>query len=168
MSIMVSEFYPHLAHPFILVKADSDALRITPEFAIAIMVMITTTFVRVACYRALGTMFTFKLAIKKDHRLVTSGPYAIVRHPSYAAILVYEIALSIVEFGRGSWWYESGYWETWTGAVAATVWNLVVFGFSWAFLARVEREDKMLQREFGKEWDEWRRNTPFKLIPYVW
>lgn len=44
--------------------------------------------VRAACYRALGPCFTFELAIRAGHRLVTHGPYARVRHPGYAALLL--------------------------------------------------------------------------------
>jgi len=44
--------------------------------------------IRLECYRQLGTMFTFEMSIRKDHMLVTSGPYGIVRHPGYTGILL--------------------------------------------------------------------------------
>ena len=52
--------------------------------------------IRYKCYRTLGSMFTFEMSIRKDHILVTSGPYAIVRHPSYTGIILVAIAVSLV------------------------------------------------------------------------
>lgn len=43
--------------------------------------------IRIACYRELGRLFTYELTIREKHRLVTSGPYSIVRHPSYSKSL---------------------------------------------------------------------------------
>ncbi|EIW84539.1 hypothetical protein CONPUDRAFT_151555 [Coniophora puteana RWD-64-598 SS2] len=37
---------------------------------------------RLLCFRTLGKHFVFNVALKKNHRLITSGPYSIVRHPS--------------------------------------------------------------------------------------
>ena len=28
-------------------------------------------------------------------------------------------------------------------------------------------EDKMLKKEFGKDWDEWAKNVPYNVIPYI-
>ena len=45
--------------------------------------------IRYTCYKALGCMFTFEMSICRNHKLITSGPYAVVQHPSYVgAILV--------------------------------------------------------------------------------
>jgi len=44
--------------------------------------------IRYKCYRALGRMFTFEMSILRNHKLITSGPYAIVRHPSYVGCIL--------------------------------------------------------------------------------
>ena len=33
---------------------------------------------------------------------------------------------------------------------------------------RIEQEDRALRKEFGKEWEEWARATPRKVVPFVW
>ena len=43
----------------------------------------------------LGHMFTFEVGIRKDHRLVQTGPYAILRHPSYTGLLVGIIGIAL-------------------------------------------------------------------------
>ena len=44
--------------------------------------------IRYTCYRALGRMFTFEMSIRRNHKLIMSGPYAIVRHPSYVGSIL--------------------------------------------------------------------------------
>jgi protein-S-isoprenylcysteine O-methyltransferase len=48
----------------------------------------------------LGRFFTGKVAIATDHRLVDSGPYRFVRHPSYTGALMLFIGLGLV---IGNW-----------------------------------------------------------------
>lgn len=33
---------------------------------------------------------------------------------------------------------------------------------------RMEREDIVLSKEFGKEWNMWARRTPYKIIPSIY
>ena len=45
--------------------------------------------------RELGSMFTFEVGIRKDHRLVESGPYAVLRHPSYTGLLLGIVGIAV-------------------------------------------------------------------------
>ncbi|CAD6904965.1 unnamed protein product, partial [Tilletia caries] len=47
------------------------------------------------CYRELSHFFTFTLAILDDHRIVSSGPYAVVRHPSYTGLFLVASAMIV-------------------------------------------------------------------------
>ena len=44
----------------------------------------------------MGSLFTFETSIRKGHTLITSGPYAIVRHPSYAGFTLVVIGMFLV------------------------------------------------------------------------
>jgi protein-S-isoprenylcysteine O-methyltransferase Ste14 len=66
---------------------------------------------------ALGRNWSVSVTIKKDHALVCSGPYAIVRHPLYAGVLLAMLGTAIF-FGQirgfmavcltfGGWWLKS-------------------------------------------------------------
>jgi protein-S-isoprenylcysteine O-methyltransferase Ste14 len=33
---------------------------------------------------------------------------------------------------------------------------------------RARREDTMLRREFGQEWEKWAQKTPYRLIPGIY
>ncbi|KAI0683262.1 cytochrome P450 [Cytidiella melzeri] len=167
-SILATEMYPSLAemaHPVILNMPGS--MRITPTFAVSIAGMTAALLMRVACYRELGRHFTFELSIKKDHKLVTSGPYAFVRHPSYTACILLMAASLIAQLGRGSWWYEGGYWMSVYGVGIAALWVWAHLTTAMFFVRRTAQEDRMLRNQFGAEWDEWNKRTPYKLCPYL-
>jgi protein-S-isoprenylcysteine O-methyltransferase Ste14 len=59
----------------------------SPQFVCGFLLTVLGGYVRFRCYRELGHLFTFEMSIRKDHRLITIGPYSIVRHPGYAGVL---------------------------------------------------------------------------------
>ena len=52
----------------------------------------------------MGSHFTFELTLQKDHKLVTSGPYRIVRHPSYIGIYAFYLGSDLVYLVPGDQW----------------------------------------------------------------
>jgi protein-S-isoprenylcysteine O-methyltransferase Ste14 len=119
----------------------------------------------------MGEMFTFELSIRKNHRLVTTGPYAFVRHPSYTAATLTAFGALACHTLPGSYFMEevSNLVSPWLAqAVALGFW---LIGFVLAILMltqRISLEDTMLRREFGSQWDEWARRVPDRLIPGIY
>jgi protein-S-isoprenylcysteine O-methyltransferase Ste14 len=74
-----------------------------------------------------------------DHRLVTHGPFAIVRHPMYAGLGVAVVG--------GLFLYP-----TWT--LVALL--LLPFGL----MRRARREEQALATEFGEQWQDYCRRVP--------
>ena len=64
--------------------------------------------IRYKCYRALGSMFTFEMSIREGHVLVTSGPYAIVRHPAYTGAILVVIGIFLVHGLKVSFSIDGG------------------------------------------------------------
>lgn len=121
------------------------------------------------CFRTLGRFFTFDLAILKEHRLVTSGPYAYVRHPSYTGGIMMCIGIIIQLYGSQS--YLSG-----CGILTSSYWPFRVCAFLPGFLAfitatgmvyRCKTEDQMLLSKFGIKWDDYRKAVPHSLVPGI-
>ncbi len=122
---------------------------------------------RWACYKTLGSLFTFELTLREDHRLVTSGPYSFVRHPSYSGVVLGVAGTLLVHFGPGSWWARSGWQGTVGGQLYALCWCLMEAYVLSSILCRAPTEDEFLRKQFGAEWDAWAARVPYRVIPGV-
>jgi protein-S-isoprenylcysteine O-methyltransferase Ste14 len=88
-----------------------------------------------------------KIQEERGQTVITTGPYAVVRHPLYFGALFYVAATSLV---LGSWWG------------LATV-PLVAFGFA----IRIGVEEKAL-REGLEGYGDYARRVRWRLVPLVW
>ncbi|MBN1437951.1 MAG: isoprenylcysteine carboxylmethyltransferase family protein [Anaerolineales bacterium] len=96
---------------------------------------------------ALGRFYSQEVTLQEGHRLITRGPYRLVRHPRYLGIAVMGIGQSLL-------------FRSWLG-LALTVLAMVVV------LIRIRDEEILMQKEFGAEWEAYARKTK-RLIPFVW
>ena len=88
-----------------------------------------------------------KIQTERGHRVISTGPYATVRHPLYAAVLIYLPANALL---LGSWY-----------GLAAS------FVLSGGIVFRTAMEDRELQR--GLEgYAEYAARVRYRLIPFVW
>ncbi|KAI0635131.1 Isoprenylcysteine carboxyl methyltransferase family-domain-containing protein, partial [Trametes polyzona] len=143
-------------------------LHITPQYVLGAAVALIGGAVRVWAYRTLGRFFTWQLAVKSDHNLVTDGPYAWVRHPSYTGFIMAPIGNLIMATSAGSYFTEAG----WLGTAWGKVYLAAVFGYIGSVglqvLTRVDKEDAVLREKFGAEWVAWASRTRYRLIPFVY
>ncbi|KAF8182907.1 hypothetical protein BJ912DRAFT_977094 [Pholiota molesta] len=96
---------------------------------------------RSLCFRAMGANFTYSVTVVDGHRLTTTGPYALVRHPAYAGSYCHYIGYFLYFSARGSWLRESGAYRM--------------------FWRRLPVEDALMRKQFGKQWDEWAARVPY-------
>lgn len=87
----------------------------------------------------LGKQWSAQLQLREDHQLVTSGPYARVRHPLYSAMFAFGIAFAVLT-------------ANWVFVVFAA---LVIAGL---FL-RVPKEEKMMLEQFGDQYRNYMKQT---------
>ena len=92
----------------------------------------------------LGRNWSGEVRIKTDHQLVRTGPYRLVRHPVYTAILG-------LAFG--------------TALVSARVISLLgALLFAFAYVRKLRIEEHALGETFGAEWEAYRRRS-WALVP---
>ncbi|KIJ56129.1 hypothetical protein M422DRAFT_198855 [Sphaerobolus stellatus SS14] len=137
---------------------------IEPLFAIGTSMTILAGFLRVWCYRELGKFFSYQIAIRPDHKLVTSGPYSYVRHPGYTAAISLFLGPGLTAFSSGSYLNECKITSTKIGWIAY-LWVFYASYMCFSFIRRSKTEDKVLREHFGREWDEYHRRVPYRVIP---
>lgn len=146
----------------------ANRIAVTPAFLAGCGLAILGSFLRLQCYRTLGRHFTYELALQNGHQLVTSGPYSVVRHPSYTCLMLCQIGLLLCQATPGSWIMESGILNTLAGKIPAYT-SLALQMYAWVNLVRrTAREDGFLKKEFGEQWVLWAKNVPYRLIPGIY
>ncbi|HKQ57461.1 MAG TPA: isoprenylcysteine carboxylmethyltransferase family protein [Candidatus Eisenbacteria bacterium] len=88
-----------------------------------------------------------RLQSERGHRVVDAGPYGIVRHPGYAAMIVMPGAAALA-----------------LGSLGAAVLGL---GLSGLFIARTAHEDRFLRAHLDG-YAEYAARVRYRLLPKVW
>lgn len=96
---------------------------------------------------ALRGLYTSRLGVQPEHRLVTSGPYCLIRHPGYLSNL---ICLAGIGLALSS-------------LVGLGLTLFVVPLIVW----RIGHEEEMLAAEFGQAYQRYRQQTKWRLIPRI-
>ncbi|KAG0702113.1 hypothetical protein DFH29DRAFT_999611 [Suillus ampliporus] len=122
---------------------------------------------RLWCFRVMGRHFTHQLTIRKNHSLVTTGPYNIVRHPSYTSSCIASLGISLIFASPGSFMRRSGWLSTYLGRSLLGAWLLQLTLSIVLSRARAFSEDAMLRKHFEEEWDRWSKRVRYRLIPGV-
>lgn len=104
---------------YLMIDDDPTRITVNPAFLVGTFLIVAGSLIRWSCYRHLGKLFTFEVAVQEEHHLVTSGPYSVVRHPSYSGMLMIFAGFLIWQGSPGSWVRESGILKFWAGKAAA-------------------------------------------------
>lgn len=78
-----------LAQTYFLLRYPDASIAWRREFNIGMILMISGGLLRVWSYRTLDKFFTFELSVSEEQKIIDKWPYALVRHPSYLALLPY-------------------------------------------------------------------------------
>jgi protein-S-isoprenylcysteine O-methyltransferase Ste14 len=95
----------------------------------------------------LGSNWDSLISLKLDHKLVRTGPYAIVRHPIYSGFMIALVG-SFLNFGH------------FRSSIAAA---MVIL--AWVYKAGLE--ETFMRDHFGVEYDQYCHDVK-RLIPKVW
>jgi len=115
---------------------------------LGLLLILVGMTLRFGAILSLGRLFTVDVTIRENHSIKKDGAYRIVRHPMYFAML-----LSFVGFGISL--------NNWVSLFFITFLILI------ALLNRIRIEEKLLIKQFGLEYLEYKKRT-YRLIPFVY
>jgi protein-S-isoprenylcysteine O-methyltransferase Ste14 len=95
----------------------------------------------------IGRDWSAAVTLQEGHKIVRTGPYAIVRHPIYSGFMLATLGTAIA-----------------LGPIAGFVGTALVMG-AWGYKSRME--EKFLVEHFGAEYEQYRHDVK-GLIPFVW
>ncbi len=96
----------------------------------------------------LGRRFSGLVAIQPGHTLVTTGIYRLIRHPSYLGLLVTMLGWGLA-------------FRSLVGVIL-TLLSIV------PVIARIHSEENLLLSQFGEEYERFRAQTKWRLVPRIY
>jgi len=96
----------------------------------------------------LGLNWTPTMQVMDDHTLITSGVYHYIRHPMYAAHLVWGIAQPLLL-------------QNWIAGFSMIITSIP------GLLYRIPREEQMMLEHFGEKYRSYLEKT-YRIFPYLW
>lgn len=94
----------------------------------------------------LGSNWGMPMTQKEDRELVTSGPYALVRHPIYTGVIIALLG---------------------SAGVSGGLWLIVSLAGVIYFILAAREEEAMLLKEFPDVYPAYRART-WMLVPFIW
>jgi protein-S-isoprenylcysteine O-methyltransferase Ste14 len=116
-------------------------------YFVGILLMFGGIAFRQYAIAVLGRYFSGVIGVQKEQKVVESGPYRLIRHPSYTGVLIFLVGMGVA---LQSW--------------AAALLNVVIFALAYGY--RIFIEEKVLIRELGTSYVEYMRRTK-RVIPYI-
>jgi protein-S-isoprenylcysteine O-methyltransferase len=102
---------------------------------------------RLWAVRVLGRYFRTTVIVQDEHQLVETGPYRLLRHPSYTGTL-----LTLLGFGLC--------FGNWIALALVTVGPLLAYSY------RITVEERALRARFGSKYEAFARDR-WRLIPFL-
>ncbi len=126
----------------LLAFADGSALR-----TIGLVLTFSGYFFMNWAIVVLGKQFSVNVTIQKDHKLITKGPYRLIRHPRYLGIILFLSGIALV----------------FRSLLSAILVVITVAALSW----RIADEEKLMQDEFEGAWEDYKKRS-WRLIPHIY
>ena len=93
----------------------------------------------------LGRNWSVSLEVREKHELITNGVYKNIRHPMYSAIWLWCIIQAL-------------FLENYIAGLSGCI------GFGLLYFFRVNREEKLMEEEFGEAYQDYKKRT-YRLFP---
>jgi len=129
-------------------KVPGAAITSVFVFWLGILLIYAGIALRLYAIHTLGVFFTTAVAVAPEQTVIETGPYRLIRHPSYTGLL-------ITLFGFGLCLFAN-----WLSLLALMACALIGFWY------RIQVEERVLQEQLGQPYQEYMRRTK-RLIPFV-
>jgi len=116
-------------------------------YYVGIALMLLGIAVRQWAIAVLGRYFSGVIGVQKEQKVVETGPYRLVRHPSYTGALLILVGIGLAV-------------QSWGAALVA----VIIFGLVYGY--RMLAEEKVLTSELGNSYVEYMERTK-RILPFL-
>jgi len=130
-------------------KVPATAITSAPDifFWLSILLMYVGIALRFYAITVLGAFFTTTVAVAPEQTVIETGPYRLIRHPSYTGFLIILLGFG---FSLTNW------------LSLLVIMGCALIGISY----RIRVEEHVLKEQLGQRYQEYMRHTK-RLIPFV-
>jgi protein-S-isoprenylcysteine O-methyltransferase Ste14 len=118
-----------------------------PMFAAGVSLILLGSLLRRYCWRTLGKYFTGDVRARSDQPVIRTGPYSLVRHPSYTAGMMMFIGIGLA---LGNW----------VSLALLTIATIATYSY------RVVIEERTLLDTIGEPYGSYMKERK-RFIPYI-
>ncbi|MCX8105071.1 MAG: isoprenylcysteine carboxylmethyltransferase family protein [Ignavibacterium album] len=113
---------------------------------IALIVYLIFSWIQIWSFKTLGEYYSQEIAIRKEHKIISAGPYKIIRHPQYLSQIFVDLA----------------------GAIATL--SFVLFPLALIqipfLILRAKEEEKLFLKYFPEEFRTYKEKSGF-MLPFI-
>lgn len=118
-----------------------------PLFIVGLLMILFGSLLRRYCWRTLGEYFTGDVRARSDQPVIRSGPYSLMRHPSYTAGMMMFIGIGLA---LGSWF----------SSMLLAIASIATYSY------RVVIEERALLDTLGEPYRSYMKERK-RFIPYI-
>jgi len=112
------------------------------------LLLLSGTIFRLYAIHTLGKYFTATVQIRHEHKIIATGPYRFLRHPSYTGAFIAMLGSAL-------------FLQSMSG--------ILIFGIGmlYVYYLRINTEEQTLLQNFGESYTKYSRHT-WRMFPWVW
>lgn len=95
----------------------------------------------------IGKYWSGTVTLKREHKIIDTGPYRFIRHPIYTALLTAAFGTAMAAARK----------EAFVGVLIMVI----------AYIVKLKREERMMLKEFGRDYADYMTRTR-ALFPYIY
>lgn len=113
---------------------------------IALIVYLIFSWIQIWSFKSLGDYYSQEIAIRKEHKIISVGPYRSIRHPQYLSQIFVDLA----------------------GALATLSYILLPLALIQIpfLILRAKEEEKLFERYLPEEFEAYKKKSGF-MIPFI-
>lgn len=113
---------------------------------IALIVYLIFSWIQIWSFKSLGDYYSQEIAIRKEHKIISVGPYKIIRHPQYLSQIFVDLAGA-------------------SATLSYILLPLALIQIPFLILRAIE-EEKLFKRYLPDEFESYKKKSGF-MIPFI-